>query len=66
MVMSLFGWLAYGAARSASRALSDDSSARPKGSVRQGTEADFRRDEERFAEDERRLDEADRAARNRT
>lgn len=62
--MSLFGWLAYGLARSAGRTMSDDGPA-PRGPVRTGTEADFRRDEARFAEDEKRLDEADRAARDR-
>ncbi len=53
--MGLFGWLAYGLGRSVVHSTLDE---RPAGSnqpVRQGTEADFKRDEQRFAEDEQRL-----------
>lgn len=61
--MPLFGWLAYGVGTSIGRSLLDEGERRPAGPVRTGTEEDFRKDEARFAEDERRLDEADRKTR---
>lgn len=57
--MALFGWLAYGVGTSIGRSLLKEGAPAASGPVRTGTEEDFRRDEERFAEEERRLDEAD-------
>jgi hypothetical protein len=52
---TLLGWIAYGVGRSLFA--SDRTGSGP---VRQGTEADFRKDEVRFREDERRIEEAHR------
>ena len=61
--MALFGWLAYGVGTSIGRSLVDEGEGRaPSGPVRTGTEADFRKDEAKFAADEKRLDDADRKA----
>jgi hypothetical protein len=59
--MALFGWLAYGVGSSIGRSLLDEGE-RSAGPVRTGTEDDFRKDEARFAEDEKRLNEADEKA----
>jgi hypothetical protein len=61
--MALFGWLAYGVGTSVGRSLLDEGQRSAGGPVRTGTEEDFRKDEERFAEDEKRLNEADADAR---
>lgn len=61
--MSLFGWLAYGVGTSIGRSLLDEGERRPAGPVRIGTEEDFRKDEARFAEDEKRLEDAARKKR---
>jgi hypothetical protein len=61
--MGLFGWLAYGAVTTTRSVLDSGAAPRSNGAVRTGTEEDFRKDEARFAEDEKRLNEADRAAR---
>jgi hypothetical protein len=60
--MALFGWLAYGTVTTVRSVLESGARRRTGGPVRTGTEEDFRKDEARFAEDERRLDEADRSA----
>ncbi|MBI2389234.1 MAG: hypothetical protein HYV09_06425 [Deltaproteobacteria bacterium] len=51
-------WFAYGLGASVGRALLRGERARRNagGPVRQGTEEDFRKDEERFAEDQRRIE----------
>lgn len=57
-VSGLLNWIAYGVgARIARSVLASDRTPRG-GPVRVGTEADFQRDEERFREDERRIEEA--------
>lgn len=60
--MALFGWLAYGVGTSIGRSLLDEGAEdrRPGGPVRTGTEEDFRKDEERFAAEAKRLAEEDR------
>jgi hypothetical protein len=63
---NIFGrWLAYGLGRSIGGIVrDDDQGARPgNGPVRAGTEEDFRRDEARFREDEKRIESAVEAAR---
>lgn len=58
--MALFGWLAYGVGHALGRSLiREGRAASSAGPVRQGTEEDFRRDEARFAEDERRIERGD-------
>jgi hypothetical protein len=58
--MALFGWLAYGVGTSIGKSLLDEGQRPAGGPVRTGTEADFRKDEARFKEVEKRLNEADR------
>lgn len=59
--MSWGSWFAYGLGASLGHALLRGGRGRQDagGPIRQGTEADFRKDEERFAEDQRRIEAGD-------
>ena len=58
MSRTLRRWFAYGFGAAVGRALFDEraDAAASKPPVRTGTEADFRADEKRFAEDEKRIE----------
>ena len=62
------GWFGYGLGVGAARAVFGDGRSSgfdpSKGPIRQQTEAEIRADEKRYAEDEKRLDAADAAAKH--